>query len=255
MAIVTLTSDLGDRDYYAAALKGALLSNNPLLTVTDITHSVKPFDIKEAAYIIRNAFRYFPKGTIHVLHINTRTDVSKLLVAAVEGHYFITFDCGVLSLAFEQKLPDMYQVNEELLEGSSLLIDEAIAKVADLLSKEYLLTDFAQLTTTALSYRTLQPVSSQGSIRGAVVHIDHYGNAVANITKSMFEEFIGNRRFTIFCNAVSTKQISLTYNEVEEGEIVCLFNSAGYLEVALNKAKASQLMGLKPESTVIIVAD
>jgi S-adenosylmethionine hydrolase len=255
MAIVTLTSDMGEKDFYLAALKGAIYSHCGNISVTDISHSVKPFDIKDAAYIIRHAYKYFPKGTLHVVHVNPQTDKTKMLVSVVDGHYFLTFDNGILSLAFEKTPHETYQINNELLENNTLLYDEAIAKVIDLLLKEYRLTDFAHLTTDTVSYRSLQPMTSPGSIRGTIMYVDHYGNAISNITRKMFDEFIGSRRFSVFCNAANTKTISRTYADVEEGEMVCLFNSAGYLEVAMNKGKASQLMGLKVESAVLVIAD
>ena len=119
MALVTLTSDLGTRDFYVAALKGALISHCGNIPVVDVTHSIKQFDIKEAAFTVRNAYKYFPKGSIHLVHVNSSNADTKLLVAIVDGHYFITFDSGFLSLAFERTPHQTYQVNEELLENNS----------------------------------------------------------------------------------------------------------------------------------------
>ena len=102
MALVTLTSDLGTRDFYVAALKGAILSHTPNAQLVDITHEIKPFDTKEAAFTVRHAFNYFPKGTINIVHVNSTEGKDKLLVAEVNEHYFITFDNGFLSVAFEK---------------------------------------------------------------------------------------------------------------------------------------------------------
>src|SRR5579872_1422361 len=102
MALVTITSDLGIRDFYLAALKGAIIHSSGCAEIIDITHSIKPYDIKEAAFTLRNAFRHFPGGTIHIVHVNSTEKPGKLLLAVVEHHYFITFDNGFLSLAFER---------------------------------------------------------------------------------------------------------------------------------------------------------
>jgi len=255
MAPVTITSDLGTRDFYLAALKGTLLSANHAVHITDITHNIKPFDIKEAAYTVRNAFRYFPKGTIHIVHVNSSGGNNKLLLAIVDGHYFITFDNGFLSLAFEQTPHQTYQVNDELLENNSLLYEEAIARIVNFIVQEYKPADFAHLTTETVSYRSLRPLTSVGKIRGTVVNIDNFGNAVINITREMFEQFIGDKRFTISANVGDSKAINRYYSEVDEGEMVCLFNAAGYLEIAINKGKAENLLGLKIDSPVLILAD
>jgi len=255
MAIVTLTSDLGTRDYYLAALKGAIISHCGNIPLVDVTHSIKPFDIKEASFIVRNAYKYFPKGSIHVIHINCSDSESKLLVSFADGHYFVTFDNGFLSLAFEKTPHQTYQVNDELLENNSLLFEDAIAKVIELLEKEYLPKDFAHLTTETVNLRLLQPIFSPGSVRGTIVYIDHFGNAITNITRKMFDEFIGEKRFTVIANVGQSKIISKNYSEIEEGEMVCLFNASDYLEIAMNKGKAELLMGLKPDMPVMIITD
>ena len=255
MALVTLTSDLGTRDFYLAALKGAIISHCGTIPMVDITHAVKQFDIKEAAFTVRNAFKYFPKGTIHVVHVNSADGNDKLLVAVADGHYFVTFDSGFLSLAFEKTPHQTYQVNDELLENNSLLFENAFAKVIELLEKEYLPRDFGHLTTETINYRLLQPICSWGSVRGTIVYVDHFGNAITNISRQMFNEFIGEKRFTVLANVGQSKLISKKYSEVEEGDMVCIFNAAGYLEVAMNKGKAELLMGLKLDMPVMIIAD
>lgn len=255
MALITITSDLGTRDFYLAALKGAIITHCDPVQITDVSHAVKPFDIKEAAFLIRNAYRYFPQGTIHVVHVNTNDSEPKLLVAMMDGHYFLTFDNGILSLAFDKKILEVYQVNDELMENASLLNEAPIAKVIELLLKEYRPSDFGHLVTDTVTYRLIQPITSKGSIKGSVIYMDHFGNAVVNITKQMFEEYIGERRFTVFANVGNTKTISKSYSETEEGDMVCIFNSEGYLEVAINKGKAELLLGLKTDSSVLVIAD
>lgn len=256
MALITITSDLGTRDYYLAALKGAIISHcEKYVPMVDVTHQVKAYDIKEAAFTVRNMYKYYPKGTIHIVHVNSTDSDGKLLLAIVDGHYFITFDNGFLSLAFERMPHQTYEVNAELMEGASLMYEEAIAKVCNFLINEYKPSDFAHLTTEAISYRSMQPITRNGSIRGSVIYIDNYGNAVSNITRATLSEHIGDKPYSIFVNVANTKAISKFYNDVEEGEMVCLFNSAGYLEVAINKGKAENLLGLKLDSAVLVMVD
>lgn len=257
MAPVTITSDLGMRDFYLAALKGAILTHceGNIPGIIDITHNIRPFDLKEAAFAIKNAYKYFPKGSIHVVHINSSESSERLLLSVIDGHYFITFDTGLLSLAFEKTPHETYQLNDEFLENHSLLYEESIAKAVNLLLKEYQPTDFAHVAVETVNYRLLQPVTKTGSIRGTVVYIDNYGNAITNITRKMFDECIGDKRFTIAANVGSVGNLSAKYSDAEEGEMVCLFGSTGFLEVAINKGKAENLLGLKIESPVLVFAD
>ena len=255
MALITITSDLGTRDFYLAALKGAIITNSGFVNIVDVTHAIKPFDIKEASFTVKNVFRYYPKGTIHIVHVNSTDGKEKLLLAVVEGHYFISFDNGFLSLAFERMPHETYEINAEILENASLLYEDAIGKVVNLLVKEFQPSDFGHLTTETINLRLMQPITSNGTIRGTIINIDNFGNAVVNITKPMFDQFIGDRRFSILANVGSTKEISKKYNDVDEGDMVCLFNSSGYLEIAINKGKAENLLGLKIDSPVLVLAD
>ncbi len=255
MALVTLTSDLGTRDFYLAALKGAIITHCGNISMVDVTHSVKQFNIKEAAFTVRNAYKYFPKGSIHLVHVNSSEANSKLLVAVADEHYFITFDNGFLSLVFERTPHQTYQVNDELLENNSLLHEDAIAKVIELLEKEYLPKDFGHLTTETINLRLLQPICSSGTVRGTIVYIDHFGNGITNISRKMFDDFIGEKDFTVIANVGQSRIISKKYSDIEEGEMVCLFNAADYLEVAMNKGKAELLMGLKLDMPVMVIAD
>ena len=101
MAIITLTSDYGNRDYFTAAIKGALLSETPNAQIIDISHEISPFNIQEAAYILKNAYVHFPKGTIHMIGIDSEASTNKLHIACkFDGHYFIGADTGIFSLMF-----------------------------------------------------------------------------------------------------------------------------------------------------------
>ncbi|MCW5906964.1 MAG: SAM-dependent chlorinase/fluorinase [Chitinophagales bacterium] len=256
MALVTLITDLGTRDYYAAAIKGAIISHcEAVVPVVDVTHHVKPFDIREAAYTLRNSYKYFPKGTIHVIHVNSSDAEGRMLLAKMDGHYFLTFDNGILSLAFGANPKETYEVNSEVVGGHSLLFEEAIGTVINFLLTEYKPTDFAHLTTTARSYRLLQPMVNPTNIRGTIVYVDNYGNAISNIPEKMFLEFTKGKRYSVMVNVGSVKQLSNTYSDVDEGDILCLINTSGFLEIAINKGKAANLLGLKEDSAIIVTLD
>ena len=256
MALITITSDLGTRDFYVAAIKGAIITNSGFVNIIDVTHQIKHFDIKEAAFTVKSMFKYYPKGTIHIVHVNSTDSKGRLLLAVVEGHYFLTFDNGFLSLAFEQMPRETYEINAELLENASLLYEAAIGKVVNLLVKEFHPADFAQLTTEKINLRLMQPIISKVSMRGTVINIDNFGNATVNITKSVFDQFIGERRFTITAHVGTTKEISKKYCDMdEEADLICLFNSSGFLEIALNKAKAVNLLGLKIDFPILVEVD
>ena len=93
MAIVTLTTDFGHKDYSVSVIKGALLQQLPDLTIVDVSHQISPFNISEAAYILKNAFRAFPEGSIHIIGVESEwTPENVHMAMEFEGHYFICAD-------------------------------------------------------------------------------------------------------------------------------------------------------------------
>src|SRR5690606_1066120 len=99
MAIVTLLTDAGESDHYVAAIKARILSSNPDLRIVDISHQIRLFDIGHGAYVLRSVFRDFPKGTVHLVGVDSsgnRGDAFILL--KLEGHFFVSVDNGLLSL-------------------------------------------------------------------------------------------------------------------------------------------------------------
>jgi S-adenosylmethionine hydrolase len=92
----------------------------------------------------------------------------------------------------------------------------------------------------------LRPVFSDNWIEGQIIFIDHFENVIVNITREEFEERRKGRSFRIvFKRDETIDKISETYADVAEGEKLALFNSAGYLEIAIQKGNAAGLFGLQ----------
>lgn len=90
MPIITLTTDLGLSDYYVGALKGTILSQMPEVTIVDITHNVPAFDIRHGAYVLKQAYPNFPKGTVHIIGINAEASANQNHIAiSCDGHFFV----------------------------------------------------------------------------------------------------------------------------------------------------------------------
>src|SRR5665811_2404326 len=102
MAIITLTTDLGDKDIYQAALKGSILKLSPDVNIVDITNSVSAFNVQQAAFILKNSFHYFPDATVHLIGIDTVfSSDTKYLALRYKNHYFVGSDNGIFSLMFD----------------------------------------------------------------------------------------------------------------------------------------------------------
>src|SRR5690606_38659343 len=113
MGVITLTTDLGHRDFYQAALKGSIISQLPDVRLVDITHEIPSFDIQRAAVVLRNAFRYFPKGTVHIIGIDTVfQEDSHYAMMKFDDHFFVGADNGIFSIILgENDPPELYEID------------------------------------------------------------------------------------------------------------------------------------------------
>lgn len=248
MAIITLTTDLGSKDFYQAALKGSILNILPTANIVDITHDVPSFNISYAAFVLKNAYPYFPKNTVHLIGIDSVfNENTKYIALRYQDHYFVGADNGIFSLLFDEKPDEIVELNimQDLKYLHFPLVD-IFVKAATHLSKGGKLKDIG-LATAEIEQRTLlHPVIENNIIRGSVIYIDTFSNVITNITKDLFTKEQRNRDFSlIFRRSETITQLSWHYNEVPEGEKLCLFGISNHLEIAINKGKASGLLGLQ----------
>ncbi len=249
MQIVTFTSDFGLDDYYVAILKGAMLRQDPELHFIDITHRVKPYDIVQGAFVLKNAYHNFPENSIHVISVNNDSERLSFIAFHFNGHYFVGPDNGIFTLMFGELPPNVYRL--EYNKESAFPLKEVFAHAVSHLSAGKPLMEIGLPAGETERRIALQPVISTSQIRGSVIYIDHYENVVVNIPQDLFEKVCNSRKFGLFFkrhDPITT--LSRRYQDVPVGETLCLFNSAGHLEIAINMGKASSLLGLKLEDMV-----
>jgi len=255
MAVITLISDMGVSDYYVAAVKGTLLSNAPEAIIIDITHEVPPFNIVYAAFVLKHCFRDFPKGTVHIIGVLPEADEqTNHLAILYDGHYFIGADNGVFSLIFDRE-PDHIVVLSVDNQSNELTFPTKtiFASAAAFLSRGGTLEVIGASVMDFKRSIQLLPTTHNNLLKGSVVHIDHYGNLITNITKTEFERQGKGKAFQIEFGKshYNINSISKQYNEVSESKAVAIFTTNGLLEIAINRGAkghgggASQLFGIK----------
>lgn len=265
MAIITLTTDYGEKDYFASALKGAVLCQLPDTNIIDISHNISPFNITEGAYILKNAYHHYPKGTIHIIGIDAEKSKDKLHIATeVDGHFFIGADDGIFSLIFPDIKPEKIVALTIEQESDSMTFPakDIFVKAACHIARGGTLGVIGRQINTFKQARNFNPmVSPDGNtISGSVIYIDNFGNAVTNITKKLFRDVGKTREFEIILPRVYTlSKIHKSYNSVPESEKLALFNSGGFLEIAISRADshamsgASRLLGISFRDTIKVV--
>lgn len=255
MAIITLTTDLGDKDIYQAALKGSILKLLPTVNIVDITNSVAAYNIQQAAFILKNSFHYFPDATVHLIGIDTVFNTeTRYLAIKYRNHYFVGADNGIFSLMFDKEPDEIVEIN--IMQDLKFLhfpLADIFVKAACHLAQGGTLTQIGLPVNDIDKKMTLQPVLEKSLIKGVVIYIDSFQNVITNITKEFFNEVQQNRRFTLsFKRNETINQLSWHYNEVPEGEKLCLFGISDHLEIAINKGNAAGLLGLNLGDSVII---
>jgi S-adenosyl-L-methionine hydrolase (adenosine-forming) len=254
MPIITLTTDWGTKDHYTGAVKGALLSLMPDAKIVDITHEIPTFDIGPASFVIRNSFRSFPEGTIHVLGINTEASTeTPHTIALYEGHYFIGADNGIFSLIFDHRPEKIIEL--DIMQDSDYFTfstRDVFVKAAYLICKGEKIESLGFEKKSLLELIPLKPVVEQNAIKGNVIYIDAYENAITNISEELFHEICKGKKFTISFRGYDIDVLSKAYKDVDPGEKLALFGSSGYLEIAINTGNASSLLGLKLKDSVRI---
>lgn len=259
MPILTLLTDWGTRDHYIAAMKGDMYRRLPSANIVDITHQVEPFDRMRAAFILQNAYPHFPEGTIHYIGVNGddgTIDPSRLnnhLVVASQGHLFVGIDCGIFSLLFQDQEKKAWRLPIEPDQDRHIIQDQLAGFIAELLngkSPSKLGTPHDQLIDLLFP----RPTIDSSGMRGSVIYIDSFGNAVFNITRDLFDRERSGRKFTVLVRNANYRinRIYNRFDEVDDGELVAIFNQEGHLEIALNHANSAQLLGIKLFDSILI---
>jgi len=273
MAIVTLTTDFGHKDHSVSVIKAALIHQISDLTIIDISHQISPYNPSETAYILKNAFRAFPKGSIHIVGVESEWTPENIHIAIeFEGHFFIGADNGILSMVLENlKATKIVEINIHKSIVTSFPVLDVFVSVAAHISRNGTLEVIGKPIVKIKELTNINPVVNRegNQILGSVIYIDNYGNLVTNIKKTYFEEIRKTRNFIIFARTVKFKNIYKGYSEAidfslprnkrdEDGKKLALFNSANHLELAVYKSNpqtvggASSLFGLDYRDPVTI---
>ena len=273
MAIITLTTDFGEKDHFAGATKGAIYSELPHVRIVDISHSVSPFNIPEAAYIIQNAYNSFPKGTIHIIGIDSEINPdNKHIALKLDDHFFICANNGIMSMICSEIAPEkIVEINIHDKIQSSFPVLDVFVKVACHIARGGTLEVIGKPISAIKPIKNVMPYvnDDKTQIIGSVIYIDNYGNVVTNIKRSFFENIQKGRAFEISARNHKFKKVYNKYSDIvnfdipedkrhDEGRGLVVFNSGQFLEIAVYKSNpntvgsASTLMGLKLMDTVSV---
>lgn len=272
MAVITFTSDYGLVDHRVAAVKGAILNLKEEVTIVDITHQIQAYNLLQTAYIVRNAYSFFPKGTVHIISVDSfYTKDRKCILYKADDHYFLAADNGLLSLIFYNIKPEeVYEItfNNRFDDEVRFTSTDIFAPVAvhlqngglpEVIGRKF--KDPKQLSFPRAVFN-----ESEKMLIGEIMYIDNFGNVVSNISKKTFEKSsVGFESFIVKFRNLALSRIHDQYTDLVNdwekeqefhGKAAAVFNDAGLLELTIYKGNcesgAKTLFGLQVGESIYI---
>lgn len=251
---ITLTTDFGTRDHFVATMKGVIYGITPQINIVDISHDVQAHDILEAAFLIRSCFSYFPMRTIHVVVVDPTVGSSRRpILVATDNHYFIAPDNGVLSLIYDaEPVSSVIHITAEhyifpepckTFDGRSVFAPAAawLAKGTDIMNFGDPIEDYVKLTLPKAKM-----VGDTG-LKGTVIHTDRFGNLITNISREIYNEArakVPGDAFKVSVGKVEINGLKEYFGQVQKGEMIAVFGSTDFLEIAQNQGSAAKTLSL-----------
>lgn len=256
MPVITLTTEWKAFDYYNGILKGKLTSLCPDTRIIENASGLSPFNIQKSAFVIRNTFIHYPKGSVHIICVQSEySEKSPHVIVEAKDHFFIGADNGIFHLLLNSE-PD--RITELRIARNTGKTNEArvfAEAAAAIINKK----DLKSIGKEKKSIREMIPFRAtfeEDSISGSIIYIDTYGNAISNITYDLFSRIFDNKSFNIAIRSSTNiiDHISKSYNSESVGELLAVFNSLDLLEIGINGTNASELLSLEVGDIIRIAA-
>jgi S-adenosylmethionine hydrolase len=259
--IVTLTTDFGTADYFVTAMKGAILSKNPIANIVDVTHEIPPHDIEAGAFILLTACVSFPPGTIHVAVVDPGVGSTRKPIVITAGEqFFVGPDNGLFSYVCDRLQPTgiFHLTNSEYFrEPVSPTFNgrDIFAPVAAALSIGVAPSELGHEITDYVRLKNLEPGTTRnGQINGRVIHIDRFGNCVTNITRDDLSDDRIKAGATLRVKGKTIKTFRNYFSEKSDDreKVFGVWGSAGFLEIAAANQSAAKLLNAQRGDLVIV---
>jgi len=272
MSVISLITDFGQNDNFVGVIKGVILSINPNAKIVDICHEVKPHDILTGAFLLKSSFKYFPKGSLHLVVVDpgVGSERKKLLVKT-KDYFFVAPDNGVLSLALKDQAPlKIIEITNKkyFLKPTSDTFQgrDIFAPTAAYVSKGVSINSFGRQIKRFKDLELPQVKQNSKCLIGEIIYIDRFGNLISNIDKDTFHNFISatkhggsanlfggkDKKFKIYIKDKTIEKLFHSYAEGVYLKPLALIDSFNYLEIALNRGSACNYLKAKKGAEVIL---
>ncbi|HLN21725.1 MAG TPA: SAM-dependent chlorinase/fluorinase [Bacteroidales bacterium] len=253
MPVITLTTEWKPDDFYYGIIKGRLSTLCPGASIIVNAGNIDPFDIAHASFVIRNTYRSYPAGTVHIICIHSEADCEREhLIVCAKDHYFVGTDNGIFNLILNSEPDEIIKIASGDITDELEIFAQAAAGLCNGLKASQMGTK----VDTLVEKLPLRATIDKDVVTGSIIFIDSYGNAISNITREVFSRVFENRDFKILIqsNRNHTSHISERYSDVPVGELLARFNQLDLLEIAVNGANVSELLSISTGSVIRVDA-
>lgn len=254
MVVVTLTTDFGTRDAYAAELKAAILSLNSAVHLVDVTHEIAPHDVAGAALVLEAAAPWFPPGTVHLAVVDPGVGTARRgLVVAARGQFFVGPDNGLFTPVLEGGGWDAFELRAPGLRRAEVAPTfhgrDVFAPAAAHLSRGVAPEAFGPRVLDPVRLIWPEPRAGARGLEGAVIHVDRFGNLITSVRASALAAL---GRPAVVRVARRALPLVETYGDLRRGRAGALVGSSGRLELAVREGSAARLLGVGRGARVLV---
>ncbi|HWV98587.1 MAG TPA: SAM-dependent chlorinase/fluorinase [Candidatus Acidoferrum sp.] len=253
--LITLTTDFGTHDWFVGTMKGVIHGTAPRAAIIDLTHEIAPGDIRAGAFALAAGYRFFPLGTVHVVVVDPGVGSARRGIAVrSRDYFFVGPDNGVLSWALaREKILALHRLENQnyFLKPVSRTFHgrDVFAPVAAHLCRGVPIRKLGPPAKDFVRLDWPAPTKTARGLRGEVVYIDRFGNAITNIEASRLPNL---RPIAVVLNGKRLCSVADFYQAVAPGRPVAVAGSSGFLEIAINGGNAARGLRIHVGATVVL---
>jgi len=258
--IITLLTDFGLEDTYVASMKGVILGICPDARLVDISHLVPPQDVRAGAFLLASAYRDFPVGTIHLAVIDPGVGTDRRgLVIKTDDCFFVGPDNGLFSWvlqetsgweAFSLEHPAYWRTTiSKTFHGRDIFAPAAAHLAMGVPAEALGFPCMPQMASWASA------VHKKDELVGEIIYIDHFGNAVTNLNRTVLESFLSGSQAAVKIGGITISAMVDTYGDREAGTLIALIGSNNFLEIAISQGNAAKNCGFRRGDLVCIIRE
>jgi S-adenosylmethionine hydrolase len=253
ISLITLLTDFGEHDYFVASMKGVILNINPQVRIVDLSHRVSPYCIEDAGYFLKSSCHYFPVGTIHVAVVDPGVGSARRpLLVSTSRYFFLAPDNGLLSSALkdERSVEIRHIENKQYRldsEGATFDGRDVFAPAAAWLTRGQPPGSFGRLIHDPVTLPDQEPAWEGSTLIGRIVYVDHFGNAISNITSSHLSDvrkYTKRTSVTIRIAGATIDDLVTCYADGKTDAPRAVVNSNGHVEIFLKEGSAATVLNV-----------